>query len=219
MSSASNAAKLAASQAFKNEFLGSYLRFGLGSMSKSDADALVMYLLDRYGSGDDEPLAGYSNQAVSERLRTPVSRIKKLRYEAALRFGGDVHEQAKARLLAALWNASLEPQDDKICLIIEDSLAKNWLQGQLKTSAQIFDHSFNTEIIRVSAAGLFSVLEQLFPGQDIKAFRREFDNSKKKQDNAARIAIFKNLTQDFARGAATAAGASVVSIVRSFVPL
>jgi transposase len=37
-------------------------------------------------------------------------------------------------------------------LIIEDALAKNWLQGQLKASAQIFDHSFNTEIIKVSPA-------------------------------------------------------------------
>jgi len=54
-------------------------------------------------------MAHYSNQTVSETLRTPVSKIKKLRYEAALKFGGRVEDQAQARLLASLANATLEP--------------------------------------------------------------------------------------------------------------
>jgi hypothetical protein len=125
---------------FASDFLESYLKFGLGSMSKSDIDALVMALLDRYGDGSGA-MASLSNQTVSERLRTPVARVKKLRYEAALKFGGRVEEQAMGRLLAALASATLEPQDDKVCLIIEDSLAKNWLQGQLKIHQQIFASS------------------------------------------------------------------------------
>ena len=53
---------------------------------------------------------------MSERLRTPVSKVKKLRYEAALKFGDSVEEQAKGRLLAALSDAILEPHDEKVCL-------------------------------------------------------------------------------------------------------
>jgi hypothetical protein len=117
---------------FESEFLDNYLKFGLGSMPKADVDALVMSLLDKYGLNGSGPLASLGNQTTSERLKTPVSKIKKLRYEAALKFGGRVEDQARGRLLAALANATLEPDGTKICLIIEDSLAKNWLQGQLK---------------------------------------------------------------------------------------
>ena len=102
------------------------------SMSKSDIDALVMHLLDTYGVNSSGPLATLSNQTVSERLKTPASKVKKMRYDAALKFGGRIEDQAMGRLLAALSKASLEPEGEKVLLIIEDSLAKNWLQGQLK---------------------------------------------------------------------------------------
>lgn len=97
----------------ESEFLDNYLKFGLGSMPKSDIYALVMSLLDKHGFNGSAPLAKLSNQTVSEQLKTPLSKIKKLRYEAALKFGGSVEEQAKGRLLAALANSSLEPNVKK----------------------------------------------------------------------------------------------------------
>ena len=48
-----------------------------------------------------------------------------------------VEDEARGRLLAALALATLEPQDGKICLIIEDSLARNWLQGREKGPEEI----------------------------------------------------------------------------------
>ena len=72
---------------FKKEFLDRYLVLGLGSMPKADIDALVMHLLDKHGGSDDKALCTFSNQEVSELLKTPTVKIKKLRYEAALKFG------------------------------------------------------------------------------------------------------------------------------------
>jgi hypothetical protein len=200
---------------FASEFLENYLKFGLGSMPKSDVDALVMALLEKHGHGGSGPMASLSNQTVSERLRTPVARVKKLRYDAALKFGGKVEEQAQGRLLAALANATLEPQDEKICLIIEDALAKNWLQGQLKTHQQVFDHSFNTEIIKVPAAGLFALLETLFDKKQLQAFHKGYEAAKKSQRAAERVKLFKSLAREFAEGAAAAAGGGVVAIVKA----
>lgn len=199
---------------FAREFLEGYLKLGLGSMPKSDIDALVMALLDRYGNGSGA-MAPLSNQAVSEKLRTPVAKVKKLRYEAALKFGGPVEEQAMGRLLAALASATLEPQDDRVCLIIEDSLAKNWLQGQLKRNQQIFDHPFSNEIIRVSASGLFQVLETVFGKNQLATFRKGFDDAKKTKDAAQRVQLFKSLARKFAEGAAKAAGSGVVAVVKA----
>lgn len=200
---------------FESEFLENYLKFGLGSMPKADIDALVMSLLDRFGLEGSGPLSPLSNQVASERLRTPISRVKKLRYEAALKFGGHVEDQARGRLLAALATASLEPQAEKICLVIEDALAKNWLQGQLKIHQQIFDHPFNSEIVRVSADGMFRVLETLFDKHQLVNFKAGYEKAKKANDATARIQNFKNLARKFAEGAAEAAGASVLGVMKA----
>ena len=201
---------------FEKDFLSNYLKFGLGSMPKSDIDALVMHLLDTYGL-DSYPLAICSNQTVSERLKTPVAKIKKLRYDSALKFGGRIEDQAKGRLLAALSKASLEPDGEKICLIIEDSLAKNWLQGQLKIHQHIFDYSFNTEIVKVSSAGLFDVLSAVFDKKEIETFKKGYDDAKKKKTDKERLEAFKGVAKKFAEGAAKAAGNGVVTVLRAHI--
>ncbi len=200
---------------FESEFLESYLKFGLGSMPKSDVDALVMFLLDKHGLGGSGPLSQLPNQVVSERLRTPVAKVKRLRYEAALKFGGRVEDQARIRLLTALANASLEPEGKKICLIIEDALAKNWLQGQLKIHQQIFDHPFSTEIVRVSADGLFEVLATIFDSKQTATFKAGYDRAQKTADVEQRKKMFKNVAVKFAEGAAKAAGAGILAAVKA----
>ena len=200
---------------FETDFLKAYLQFGLGSMPKSDVDALVMHLLDKYGYKKSPPLSLYKNQIVSERLRTPVSKIKKLRYDAALKFGGDVEEEAKARLLVALSNASLEPDGAKICLIIEDALAKNWLQGQLKENQLIFDHSFNTEILKVRADGLFVVLAAFFDDEAIAQLINGYEKLKSNEDIEKMRESFKKLVFKFAESAAQKAGEGVFAIVKT----
>lgn len=203
---------------FESEFLDNYLKFGLGSMPKSDVDALVMSLLDRYGYSDFGPLAKFGNQAVSEKLRTPIAKVKKLRYDAALKFSGAVEDQARGRLLAALANASIEPQSDKICLIIEDALAKNWLQGQLKQKQQIFDHPFNSEIIRVSSVGMFQVLESLFGAKNITTFKAEYEKAKSIEDAEKRAEMFKKAAWKLAEIVAGVAGPGVFAIVKAHLP-
>ncbi|MCA3175829.1 MAG: hypothetical protein ING36_09870 [Burkholderiales bacterium] len=200
---------------FEKVFLENYLKFGLGSMPKSDIDALVMHLLDAYGPNGSGPLATHSNQTVSEQLKTPVSKVKKLRYDAALKFGGSIEDQAKGRLLAALSKASLEPDGEKICIIIEDSLAKNWLQGQLKKHQHIFDNSFNSEIVKVSSAGLFQVLETVFDKGELRKFEEGYASAKKKKTAEGRVDAFKSVARKFAEGAAKAAGGGVVTVLKA----
>ena len=54
---------------FEQEFLESYLRFGLGSMPKSDIDALVMHLIDRYGfDGSPTCLLGQHSMGLCRKL-------------------------------------------------------------------------------------------------------------------------------------------------------
>ena len=111
--------------------------------------------------------------------------------------------------------ASLEPDGEKICLIIEDSLAKNWLQGQLKIHQHIFDHSFNTEIVKVSSTGLFQVLETVFDKDELKKFKEGYESAKKKKTVEDRVKAFKSVALKFAEGAAKAAGGGVVTVLKA----
>lgn len=200
---------------FQQKFLENYLQFGLGALPKSDIDALVMYLIDQFGYDSSGPLAGESNQRVSERLRTPVAKIKRLRYEAALKFGGNVEDQAKARLLAALSRASIECEKNRVRLLIEDSLAKHWLQGKLKDERQIFDHPFNSEIVEIEPEGLFRVLESIFGKAAITNFRKAYDAARSKTRQTEIKAAFAEAAKNFAQRAAEAAGGSVLALLRA----
>ena len=137
----------------------------------------------------------------------------------ALKFGGRIEDQAMGRLLAALSKASLEPDGDIVLLIIEDALAKNWLQGQLKINQQIFDHSFNTEIIKVSIAGLFDVLNSVFDPQEIEKFKVSIDTAQQKKTHEARIKAFKKASLSFAEDAAKAAGGEVLKVLKAHIGL
>lgn len=198
------------SKTFKSEFLENYMSVSVGALSKKDTDALVMHLLDKYGIEEGVPLATYPNQEVSALLRIPASKVRQLRYEAGLKYGGRVEDQAKAKLLLALSRSVLEVESKTVCLVIEDALAKNWLQGQLKNNGLIFDHSFNTEIVKVKAAGLFHVLGQVFDKTQTQTFESAFEKLvKEKKDQQLREGFMK-LAGAFAVGAAKAAGGKVL---------
>lgn len=202
---------------FEDEFLSRYLAVGLGALGKKDTEVLVMHLLDQHGGGPHKALRSRSNQDVSVLLKTPVSRIRQLRYEAGLKYSGDPEELAKAKLLASLSQAVFEVDDKKVCLIIEDALAKSWLQGKLKSNGLIFDYSFNTEIVKVEADGLFKVLSRVFGKTDSDAFRQDYDVmlAQVQQDKWAKT--FKSLALKFAQGVARTTGSAVVAGFKGYV--
>ena len=198
-----------AKDSFESEFFRHYLGVGIGALSKRDTDALVMYLLDKYGFDAAGPLYRYPNQDLSAKLKAPVAKIKQLRYEAGLKYGGRVEDQAKARFLAAIAVAVFDIEFKKVCLVIEDALAKNWLQGQLKNNGLIFDHSFNNEIVKVDAMGLFALLEQFFDEQATESFREKFERLEKEKKKEQLRDGFAKIAKAFATEAAKKAGGGV----------
>jgi len=113
---------------FEKEFLDNYLRFGLGSMTKTDIDGLVMHLLDKYVFPEGDPLKDKSNQAVSEQLQTPVGKIKNVRYAASLKFSESIEEEARSRFKNCLLSISFSTDAKDVKFLVEDQLVKTWFQ-------------------------------------------------------------------------------------------
>lgn len=198
---------------FADEFLRHYLMNGMGSLSKSDVDALVMHLLDKYVHVNGMPLQQKSNQALSETLRTPLTKVKRLRYEAGLKFGGRVAEEAERRFLACLSCASLEVTSDKIVLIIEDALAKHWIQGKIIERGALFDGSFNPDIIKVKPEDFFKVLYAVLENNkdQVDKFKAQYDSELKELKNQQRSEAFKEIVKDFVSGTLGSLGVTAIT--------
>jgi len=151
-------------QLFSEEFLQKYLSDGMGVMSKREIDILVMNLLMKYGD-----LSTRSNYDLSILLRIPEATIKRLRYEARLRYPPD-EEYIRREFLIVLTNAKLEldrnneksVENMKLVFIMEDNFLRYAIQGRLKERGMFADTSFNTEIVKISCSSLVAVLEELY---------------------------------------------------------
>ena len=205
---------------FANEFLKHYLKGGIGAMPKSDIDALVMHLLDKHASENGSALGRFPNQIASERLRAPLARIKRLRYEGSLKFGDRPEDEARNRFVRMLEKAGLELDKKegtitKIVFVVEDTLAKNWIQGQIKEHSGVFDGSFNTEIIKVDPELFFHLLRTLLPDSKVDTFEEKYKELVKKTKSEQLNSGFKSLISSFAKGAVGAAGAEATKALLS----
>ena len=209
---------------FANEFLKHYLRGGMGAMSKSDIDALVMHLLDLYAGEHGRPLGNYPNQVASERLRTPLSKISRLRYEAGLKYRGRPEDEARRRFALHLAKAGLEFDKadklvTKIVFVVEDILAKNWIQGKIKEHSGVFDNSFNTEIIKIEPDLFFRLLRTLLKDEEIDVFESKYKALLKKAKKDEIIAGFTSLVSSIATGAAKAGSILAVNALLQLPPI
>lgn len=193
---------------FCDEFLGEYMKLGIGSMPKSDIDALVLFLIDKYGCTSPGAVAQatYSNQQASETLRTPLSTIKRLRYQASLKFGGSVEEQVKRLLPDILKKAGYEAgrgnDSGKLKIMVENTLVKNWIHGQLKVHAEFFDTSFNTEIIKLTPQALKKILEPIIDSSKMTELTSKVDAIVTQTEREDKVEKFKELVDWLIKGAA-----------------
>lgn len=193
---------------FKNEFLKAYLAGGMASLSKKDIDALVMHLLDQHGLEDGVPMGALSNQQVSVKLRSPVTRIRALRYEATLKYVEANEKFAKWKFLETLAQSRFDADKDKIGFFIEDTFTKNWIQGVLKAKGLVFDNSFNSEIVKVDSSGLIAVLESIYDPESVSVLKRRVEEIKTKVSKIT----FGEAKKEFLKGAANGLGTAVSSM-------
>jgi hypothetical protein len=99
----------------------------------------------------------------------------------------------------------------KITLIVEDILAKNWIQGHIKENDLVFDNSFNVEIIKVEPEAFFAVLRTLLNKSEVDSFENQYNALIKAKRGEALIGGFASLLKDFMKGASQTAGGIIAT--------
>ena len=165
-----------------------YFDRGFGSFTKNDFEVLIFQSLLE----NDKDIK--SNYYYSQLLRIPLTKVKRLRYEADLKYGKILTSQSEYRenklkqfnnlIKAAKFKVT---DKNKIQFSIEDLSLRRFLEELLKKDGSFADSSFNSEIVTISIDDLLILLNQSEEGEKIVneiknkaliAFNK-FDNSDK----------------------------------------
>lgn len=133
-----------------------YLNRGFGSMNKNDFEVWIFNYLLR------NDLNAQSNYDISVELGIPESKVKRLRYEASLKYGNPKDKtQYNKAFLSLLDNVNLKKGSGNIIqFAVEDIQLRKYLDSILKKKGFFSDTSFNTEIVSITIDDLVVLLEE-----------------------------------------------------------
>lgn len=160
-----------------------YIAKGFGSMVKNDFEVFIfaqLLTMPQY--------AGKNNYDLSLLLQIPETKIKRLRYEAALRYSSSKDYKALAKKV--LQSAQLSSKDKKIMFTVEDVMLQKYIISLLKEDGRSIDSSFNSELLVIHLNDLRYLLEKLYEPKDVDDFMKK---AKKilKEDNADNNNVWK----------------------------
>lgn len=171
-------------------------------MNKNDFEVwIIHYLIQNH-------LQGKSNYDISIELRIPESKVKRLRYEATLKYGNPQDTDAyKVAFEHLLEKSLLKANGAVVQFAIEDMQLRKYLDSVLKKGGRFSDTSFNSEIVSIQADDLEFLIQSLWPDKDWEAVYKKAE----KKFNTANI-TFKDLLKHLAQGAAQQAGKLFVNL-------
>lgn len=142
--------------------LNHFLDRGLGSVSKSETDIYLFYILQKYERENELSL---SNFEWSTLLKISERKIKNLRLEVGIRYDSDDDQdewKSWVSLLNLITDGYLEfSGTSKVILTIENPYLLRFLEGNLKKMRLAStDYSFNTERVTFSISSLEKLLQK-----------------------------------------------------------
>lgn len=138
------------------DYLKRYLKRGFGTMTKNDFEVFIFSELLNTKFADS------SNYQISCELRIPESKVKRLRYEANLKYATDIETRSKQAFLTAIDKVKLRKDSNKITFVIEDIAARKYLENKLKIRGSFADFSFNSELVVVTIPDFAELISDCF---------------------------------------------------------
>lgn len=127
------------------EAINKYLAKGFGAMNKNDFEVFVFNTLMAR-----QEYTRKSDYDFSLMLKIPESKIKRLRYEAKLKYGIDM-DNMKDNISSALEHSHIVSGKDRcIEICIDDEATRKYISAELKKDYRFGDSSFNNDIIRLT---------------------------------------------------------------------
>lgn len=190
---------------FANDFISLYSTRGFGSMNKNDFEVLVFDLLRRHGN-----LKNTTNYQSSILLQIPETKVRRLAYEADLKYGNFQHNFIETEFFKIIAFSKFRGDQNRIQFVIENKFLRTSVSAKLKELGHFSDSSFNSEIISIHIDSFIDLLEKYYPKKAIDEIVKECKTSIKKEKEEA--INFKVIMRKFIDGIATQAGKKTVDL-------
>ena len=166
-------------------FVDNYLKRGFGSMNKNDFEVWIFnYLLEN-------DFKGKKDYDISISLGIPITKVKRLRYEANLKYASHNKENYERSFRELLKTVKFTKDGTSVKFIIEDVALRKYLEYVLKGEGYISDGSFNTEIFSMSLEAFEFLLKHFWSDKDYNDFLNQAKKALGKDTSL--ISIIKGL--------------------------
>ena len=136
--------------------INDYISNGFGSLTKNDFEVLIFNALLQ-----DRNFRKKSNFAKAKELGISETKIKRLSYEADLKFKRDETDLYN-ELISSLESVTVKGNTNLLQFVITDKYLRGYLDDVLKTNNRFSDSSFNSEIVTIDFKDLL-VIYEAFP--------------------------------------------------------
>ena len=165
------------------DVLNQYCAKGFGSMNKNDFEVYIFseMLQTKFKESNDYD--------ISLNLRIPISKVKRLRYEASLKYPNGPQMNYVDLFKRSLKGARYE--DNFVFFQLENIAARQFLRNELMKKGNFFDSSFNSDIVKIKYNDFWELLLDLcFGDKDKKKIKEDIE---KHSDKKIKEKIYETL--------------------------
>jgi hypothetical protein len=154
------------------EVIKQYMDKGFGSMNKNDFEVYIFSWLI------DNDYKGKNDYQISLDLKIPITKVKRLRYEASLKYPKQI--DYKTSFIEAMKSAKYNKE--QITFVIEEISLRQYLRDKLMQRGNFFDSSFNSEIVKITNKDFLALLEDLYLSDENKKKIKDIIEKNSNQD-------------------------------------
>ena len=143
-----------------DEIINKYLIRGFGSMNKNDFEVWIFHWL----LFNHEKCIDRSDFFISQFLKIPESKVKRLRYEAELKYSDSQPEDYREELIKSFKKAKCQEGtiEGKITMSVPNKILRQYLSDILIEDGRFLDGSFYSNVVTMSAGNFIYIIDHLF---------------------------------------------------------
>ena len=146
---------------FADDFINVYLQNGFGMMNKSELEILIFHLLRNDDFCNQKSIFG-----ISRVLHIPESKVRKLIYEADLRYGDISDSYVRDEFFACLNKAHFQTANNKIEFPLDDKLVRSAIDDKLKSMGYFSDTSHNRDVFSIHIDAFIALIDVYYPAEN-----------------------------------------------------
>lgn len=182
-----------------------------GSMNKNDYEVALFNLMLKNG------LHEKSDFSISCLLKIPESKVKRLRYEASLKYPESDAASQEATVKDYLKKCAYQTNGNRILFSIPDKFVRLYLYNKLAELNTFCDSSFNSNIVSVTAPDLTLLVNALYCNNgDIEAMLEKIEESIKLHCGG-KMPKDKSLTQEIVKAIVKDLGSNIAPRFTEFI--